>query len=1708
MNSNTCSIVGRCRNRNTGRLTNRPSKLHKDLLGLSKLNDLWNRKKANRVFLLSQSKEFLDKNADDIIFDREEDADGEPILAQIYELLKNDIMSDITLGDIRQHLANEYHEGEYNYQEAYDNMINFNSKMKGSRTFMGTIRPQENGKYRFEIAYNTEEEQQALIQTISDRNTAEAIIKRLESLGVGIAKGVQAVYDDKGPTTIIGGLQYILGSENKQDVKELALKTGHFLIGALGMDHPIIKRLTDIVQNHPEVIRQLLEGTESTENSEEQILDKDLLGHLVGLYLRNWDKIKPSSPMQRFILLTQRALDWLYTKLHFTNKDFYKAAYDAKYLSYKIVKNFMGTNFKSFFKLDNLEDDYGTIFNHLQDSLKDLHLLVESSKDYGYDIHKNYKKEFEELMQAFLENRTLRKQDGGPSFQSYVHDKAAARKLLDMARFITNEILDAQYSLKESMEGIHRDTGKPYTMKEAAQVIQYNQELCNMTKKLAATLEEVAEEIKDIGTQDSSEAEIKEELSQVSQALQKVVIGYTTQGSSNGALTNIFHNYEMAIHKARGIIARKLLTEINGSSFVAIEAYVSAQNWHTIKRNPARCKNLAQELLRTDINPSAQFISRWIDSISDSPDIINQLIKDAVERQKHEANTKTLYAKNKLKTLYDKFRKLGYRETKMFYERYDNTPIFDIDTFYKKGTIIKVFNGTAQNVTYYKLTKDHAPGETFQGTQLDEAPKGQLTGNLISERNWGAWEAQYKIDKKAFEDKFFEEHKDIFYSKTEMYSNTAFIVAFGAWKEGWNAKHSTQQTLKDENGNILVDESGKEIKIYVPAVESDPDSVSKAFLYDNPAWHQLKKEDPEAFKWLEEYMTFKRELDNLLPKGCTNRLGVRAPQFAGTMTNKLDNIFAGEGSATRFGKMALRNFITYNLSLSPSDTEYGGEHNTYDHDDLYDSNGLIFDRAHSNALQTIERVPLFGVKKLKDIDELSTDLIHATLAYASMAYSYDCMNEIAGTVVQTAELLKTRQVNNDKQNKELNNVNTPGTYARLEDYIQQQIFSNYADSQASDANIAFRKLAGHLASFGSIWFLGWNCASACTNAYSAFRECVRESISGDQLTFKSFVKANFICMGQVFQIIVDHCVGTVTQYGSIRESNAKLTAFRRLIDATKENERLNRDYHIETLGYGLTEGWSYKNIAMLPYTITDWWMQSVPLVTLALDTKLKNVKTGEESSLWDAYVEDKKTNIAIPKGGYEAWKIKDDNLERVQSYLLEELRKKGSLDDVEKEKALYQYDSMGALMFDEEGNKILKDIYISWDNAGETRFLSNIVGITSRMYGPTTRAEGGAYMSLALGTALASLKRYAIGLIDNRFARARYDARTRTIRQGFDVTAIDLLIDSVCTSYSVDDSTLIGQLDSLKYSDLYFIGGSSLKVIYGILKFCTIVGTGGLFCKEYLRERGYSESQIRNVGKFFLEQVDPMVLDIVMHLCLPPEERVPIEPGGDGVIDRALYGIDNAIYKVQQKIENSFLGDATDKVSELMLQGYCYVLRDLLPGDKTVNDELLLNPDYITITTLQQYGTLPFSLKGILYYQTYRTYLESAAVNPLYYRRMFNEWKSLTSSMLPGISAVMDAGLLLSQVTEDKSEDDIIEEALSEGKTSSRELKEALSKYNNGAEVYTTGANKDWYKWAMHTLKSPLCPLRSGTYWMNGYYSKESHEYWADGGGQGINLRR
>lgn len=1648
--SESCSIIGHCRDRKTKKLTSKLSQLHRDLLDLGKNNKFFDRRKANKAFFLSQSDKFLEEYDSELIFDSDA-ADAEPIIASLFEVIHSAI-PEVTYGEVRDLLAKKFEEGVYSYSEAIDKMKSFNKEMQGAHTFMGTVKRQADGRYKFEIVYNAIEEQEALMQTIADRNFENIIIKKLERLGIHLEEDSTIAKTSMFFGKIVEGIHGIVKIKQGENItSDLANVTGFTIIKALGEDNALIKRLLTLADGNPQVIIDLYPSILTEMQEELGISDlnelsedrraQELAARLLGKHLMDAKNIKNVGIGKGIKRLLNRILDYVKTKFAITDRDLKQAQYDAKYLAYRTVKDFLGENFQGSLGITLKQRSSEQLSSKLGDLLKRLDILRDRAKDWGHDTAKAFDDKFSDILTSYNEiNRQIKESIGKEALTDADLHAEITKQLVKATRFIVNQIREAQSQLVIVQSGINPLSGEPLKDNECCKIIRMNELLYTEARRL---LDEEFDQIREVLV---GEDDIKRELLEVQESLREVLYGVRTEYAAAKDLDT--ESYNGLIQAAKRKYAVKLLSKINGNQFLVMEQYVSFDGFLKIKRHSNTIINLKEELLDASKDPPMDTFSRWITSMADSPSIINTLMHIAVEEKRHEANLKTLKAKDKLYDLYQKLRKYGISSTSIF---------------------------------------------------MEKDSQGGYTGNIISERNWGQWELNRKKDYKEWFNSWWEANHGLFNNVREAYNDAIFLEAKGAFLQSWHKKNSTHIETEE------LDEEGNPIKRWVPAISSDEGSEGKT-LYAGEQFNKLKsstdKKDQLAIKWLEEYMQLKKELDALLPEGATNSYGVRAPQFQGTFVNKLRGAFGGKYTAgehiKRVGGVTIGSFILQRLGENPSDTEYGGEHNTYDDDDLLEGEELLFSRAHYNAVNSYRRVPIYGVKKFKDPYKVSTDLIHSTLAYASMAYNYECLESIIDEVEVLKESLKKQRVGSDYSVGELQAMggkSTPGVYGRMVDYVEQQVYNVYCPTKHRKLYKTMHKVLGLTTRYGSLYFLQFNIHSAITNAFTGFWELFKEAIGNEDFGQKEFWWTIGLYIGYWFTATANNfgrfAMGFKDGYkGSDLESRDRMTLFLKEFDAENDNQREFRDYHIQTPGYQLTKGYSYANIAMLPYSFTDRWMQAVAYIATAKHTKLRN-KEGVECSVWDAYtVKDGKLVLKTASDGSDAeWKILDKNQKGLMDILHNDIMN-DTVSDV-LAKAVYKTNDDGSLMFDEEGNKILKDIYVPWDIKTQTLFKTNCRGINNRLHGVYNSNDGGAYLGKILGPAFASLKKYAIGLIDRRFTRSRYDARAKKHRQGSTVTIANLTADYM---FTFDKNTLIHMSD--REAAMFKLCKRAANAVLGLGQVLCIVSFAGAGTANILRRRGYSENQIANIRRFWADNMVPEFLRFLLYIVAPPDE---LDDDKGSLLVKGLLATGALKEReIKEYDDEPWL----PKVSDALLSGYIECLKAQkwlfnaapilgLPKELTTSDADILTKDYFYYQAGQYTKDIPFSVKGILTYQLYRLLLEQEAYrigSPTSLYSLYSEYKNLTNSSLMNLSALYDTVNLLGQLYEHKTVEELDALAQKKGET-------IYKKYtDDGQELYTKGINNYFRKGAMHAIK--ISPFRTGAMWVYGHQSKRSQAFW------------
>lgn len=354
-------------------------------------------------------------------------------------------------------------------------------------------------------------------------------------------------------------------------------------------------------------------------------------------------------------------------------------------------------------------------------------------------------------------------------------------------------------------------------------------------------------------------------------------------------------------------------------------------------------------------------------------------------------------------------------------------------------------------------------------------------------------------------------------------------------------------------------------------------------------------------------------------------------------------------------------------------------------------------------------------------------------------------------------------------------------YGRLEDFINQQIYSIYGDSSKSRLNRFARKLFSKVARFGSLWYLGWNLHGGIVNGLTGMYQIIRRGMKGEGFSFGAMLKAHCIYFLGLERTkgraeAVKNLLGSPGSDYS--ETHDALHMFKRRYNVNNSNERDFKDWHIGTFGYTFSFKQKFTDLMHLCYSFFEDYMSTVPYLATALDTKLVTIEKNPdgsthkvETNLWKALNDSKVYNEETKQKrfdfDYNKYYIKDKNATDVYNGKPGENQGDAWL----MEKNRFQTDT-NTFWIDKQNDVV----YRKFDQQQESGFRNRAQMSTNAMHGVYNTQDAGAMMRFAAAGAVASLRKYAIGLVDDRFARARYDFRTRSIKQGDYVTMFDTIL--------------------------------------------------------------------------------------------------------------------------------------------------------------------------------------------------------------------------------------------------------------------------------------------------------------------------------------------
>ena len=290
----------------------------------------------------------------------------------------------------------------------------------------------------------------------------------------------------------------------------------------------------------------------------------------------------------------------------------------------------------------------------------------------------------------------------------------------------------------------------------------------------------------------------------------------------------------------------------------------------------------------------------------------------------------------------------------------------------------------------------------------------------------------------------------------------------------------------------------------------------------------------------------------------------------------------------------------------------------------------IFGERYAEGLQDFSgqefmTLPVLYTNRLKNPNELSTDIFGSLMAYAFMACNYEQMDKIIDPLEVGRTLIKEkRKVKQTRGGRTLaekykqgNNVIVNTIYkgnsnieARLDAYYESQVYGRYlADSGTLsifgvDTKVNKNKLTSWILKSSSVAQLGLNWLANLGNVTTGVAMQNIEAFAGQHFGFKELAKADGIYIAEIPKFLSEL---------SSRNKTGKLALVYELLD-------IRQDFNKTAKNSIQTKNWLKRlfgaEVAFLGQEAGDHWMYGRTAIAMMLRQEV--LLNGQKMNLWEA----------------------------------------------------------------------------------------------------------------------------------------------------------------------------------------------------------------------------------------------------------------------------------------------------------------------------------------------------------------------------------------------------------------------------------------------------------------------------------------------------------
>lgn len=1375
--------------------------------GKVKVSELWkelgrfmkqDRRKMLAHYFLTKDNNFLIENRNILEFD----VNGEVTIESLKKALdSNGEYADLSDNLVLQQLNNELGGKRYDYSTALEEVLKFNKSGKFNDGFMASLRAERDGKYTIEVNKRTDEAELELAHHVQNKIITEAIRTMLKDKGLSVdfldnpnyAIQYDSANAEKDPVTGLYSVINVLNGINTS--AEVAEAAGHFIVEAM-INSPLVQRLMS--QLTPDVQKALLKDKDSPLHRQDFIVTdsetsaREAAGILIGYKLTEPFK-NAQLEETPLVSVSKKVIDsikWILKKIGDSVKKLFgmydpndigrlasKAMDAAATAAYGYINNASnvsgiedilnsddGKSYSGVSIKKRLSDEvrnevfaYNEMLDKLKSTTSTLKKITSRNQDSSYE-------EIQKMLEDFASTVDS-------SYSPFVRDNLWARQasLSGIATMVAGmtELLDTKVrKLLDDIQPANRASAYSNIAQNARNMRALNHIVLNiaqMHKIISSELESL--HLDDPAMVSINGQVIADNLQNYLNQLGAILVGNTEKFVNSKGVEVSTNGLQGVMELKRRQVFLDAYRDFYGDDYIEISAGRVFENYKLVAKSTTNPS--VDEFLETLMNSDEDisWFDRYISSAADSGDF---------------------------------FTSVGRMTTGLANANADRIAFSFFDRIVQSEMQMRELFGDTNWLRLLETTTD-SEGRTVK------------TGNFVNKDNYGEWEKALQEKQKEIRAEFYKElekHREDQYKKNKGVKGYSYYISdiekgvlYHTVKDRMMKDFHKENSVKDNNGRWRPNPK-----------KYHSTQWDELFDTENPALTQSEKDlRRRRLKWYTDFMDIKAGekdgIDSLLPNGATSKW--RVPQFTGRSKHIYRNLKETYGNNTKTLGYFMRRKLANLKDLKNDEAWKFGCDN--DFNNISDD---PLENASFHERGKIDRLPIYGVNKLTNMEELSTDIFGSMVRYASMAATYNCMEEVADIFEIGKDVLKKRAIKSLNDGKsgyvttlEEDKHGESRAYSRYIRFVEKNVYNYNIDPILWDPKGTKRKFISTLASFGGQILLYGNFHGGIVNTGTGLLEIWKEAVAGENFTTDELKKAVDMYFSDILATAGNGLIDS--QVPQNRNS-----LFIRHWNVLSENKDFFNGTKFDVKAMSLIDNrlidW-FGNTMMLPYSSGEHMMQTIPYYAMGYHTKVYDID-GKEMSLIDAYdiVDGKevfaieaetdddalgktpkkvqlKDNIFKSAENVNRYKTTTDMLGRMQSFLNNHpnLNDQSKIDPssifTDEHRKLLESFGFATPLTKKQLNSLktaleIKQKELKFGEADEMMFMEKCRNINNRMHGIYNQEDRVALQQNFYGSLVTSMRGYALGMMNRRYADSRFNPIQRKVVEGSSVSAAKVLL--------------------------------------------------------------------------------------------------------------------------------------------------------------------------------------------------------------------------------------------------------------------------------------------------------------------------------------------